>query len=143
MDLSAIDERGDHRIFGAVVAGDIVDDGAPVDCEVLAMALELWRITGTLSGVAAGLEGWRPGEPWGRWVSAAWLGWQEVRPYVERGKALVVIGEVMAQLRADRARLEAKAWKVHASLLAARAAACRWDQLIGEGRPGWKTSSTR
>lgn len=87
MNLSDINPRSDPVLLGAVAVGDVVDDGGPVDCEVLAMALELWRLTGTLCGVAAGLAAWRPGEPWAAWTAAAWAGWEALRPRVAQGMA--------------------------------------------------------
>lgn len=110
--LSSLDDTSDSRLFGAVHDGAVLDDGAPVGCEVLAMALELWRITGDLSRVVAGLSAWRPFEPWEEWIDAAIEGWREVRPHVERGyaaiNALALVGEaarseVAAQKAMERA----------------------------------------
>ena len=70
-------ETTDAALFGAVVQGDVTDDGAPVGCEVLAMALELHRLG---ADVAAGLTAWRPGEPWELWVDAAVAEGAELRP---------------------------------------------------------------
>ena len=50
--LSSLFETTDAALFGAVVQGDVTDDGAPVGCEVLAMALELHRLG---ADVAAGM----------------------------------------------------------------------------------------
>ena len=101
-------ETTDAALFGAVVQGDVLDDGAPVGCEVLAMALELWRLTGSLAGVRAGLEQWRPGEPWELWVDAAVAEWAELRPRVLRGYAMIdalaLVGEATrADVAAQRA----------------------------------------
>ena len=70
----------DARLYGAVHDGALLDDGGPVESEVLAMALELWRMTGSLDGVRAGLSAWRPCEPWEEWIEAAVEGWREVAP---------------------------------------------------------------
>lgn len=83
-------ETTDAALFGAVVQGDVLDDGGPVESEALAMALELWRITGDLSLVVAGLEGWRWGEPWAEWIDAAIDGWRELAPRVEKMRVLAV-----------------------------------------------------
>ena len=105
--LSSLSET-DAALFGAVVQGDLLDDGAPVGCEVLAMALELWRLTGSLGGVRAGLEQWRPGEPWELWLDAALAEWAELRPRVLRGYAMIdalaLVGEATrADVAAQRA----------------------------------------
>ena len=80
----------DAALFGAVHDGYVLDDGGPVESEVLAYALELWRMTGSLAGVRAGLTAWRPGEPWELWVDAALGEWAELRPRVERLRVLAV-----------------------------------------------------
>lgn len=110
----------DARLFGAVHDGAVLDDGGPVESEALAMALELWRITGSLDGVRAGLDQWRPCEPWAEWIDAAVEGWREVRPHVGRGyaaiNALALVGEatraeVAAQKAMERALERNKAAK--------------------------------
>lgn len=88
--LSSLDDTSDSRLFGAVHDGALLDDGGPVESEVLAMALELWRMTGDLAGVRAGLSAWRPGEPWEEWIESAVEGWREVAPRVERLRVLAV-----------------------------------------------------
>jgi len=88
--LSSLDETADARLFGAVHDGFLLDDGGPVESEVLAYALELWRITGDRSRVALGLSAWRPGEPWAEWIEAAVEGWRETRPRVETMRLLAV-----------------------------------------------------
>ena len=108
--LSSLDDTSDSRLFGAVHDGALLDDGGPVESEVLAMALELWRMTGSLAGVRAGLEGWRPGEPWGEWIEAALAGWREVAPRVERLRVLAVAvaltGEASRMALEERRTLE-------------------------------------
>ena len=103
--LSSLDETTDAALFGAVAAGDLADDGGPVGCEVLAMALELHRLG---ADVAAGLSAWRPGEPWELWVDAAHAEWATLRPRVLRGfrsiEALALVGEaVRSEVAAQRA----------------------------------------
>ena len=129
--LSSLDST-DAAIFGAVVQGDVLDDGAPVGCEMLAMALELWRLTGSLHGVCAGLEQWRPGEPWELWVDAALAEWAELRPQVLRGYAMI---DALA-LVGEATRAEATARKAMERALqrhnAARAAGVRTAILMRE-----------
>lgn len=97
MRLSSLEDRTDAAILGAVAMGDVVDDGCPVGCHVLAMALELWRVTSSLEGVAWGLSAWRPGEPWAEWVASSWAGWCAARPIVASGMtALAAIALVQA-----------------------------------------------
>ena len=103
--LSSLFETTDAALFGAVVQGDVTDDGAPVGCEVLAMALELHRLG---ADVAAGLTAWRPGEPWELWLDAALAEWAELRPRVLRGYAMIdalaLVGEATrADVAAQRA----------------------------------------
>lgn len=109
----------DARLLGAVAAGDVVDDGEPVEIEVLAMALELWRITGSLAGVRVGLEQWRPCEPWAEWVDAAVEGWREVAPRVERLRVLAVAvaltGEASRVALEERRALERQAERADAA----------------------------
>lgn len=129
--LSSLDST-DAALFGAVVQGDVLDDGAPVGCEVLAMALELWRLTGSLGGVCAGLEQWRPGEPWELWLDAALAEWAELRPRVLRGYAMIdalaLVGEATrADVAAQRAM--GRALERHN---AARAAGVRTAILMRE-----------
>jgi hypothetical protein len=102
--LSELDETTDAALLGAVAMGDVEDDGGPVGCPTLAMALELWRLTGSLYGVASGLEAWRPGEPWAEWVASSWAGWCAVRPLVASGmKALAAVALVQASEARRRA----------------------------------------
>ena len=106
--LSSLDDTSDSRLFGAVHDGALLDDGGPVESEVLAMALELWRMTGSLSLVALGLSAWRPCEPWEEWIEAAVEGWREVAPHVEHCcrlvDALALCGEATrADVAAQRA----------------------------------------
>ena len=130
--LSSLDDTSDSRLFGAVHDGAILDDGGPVESEVLAMALELWRITGDLAGVRAGLEQWRPGEPWELWLEAALAEWADLRPRVLRGYAMIdalaLVGEAT---RADvaAARAMERALTRHN---AARAAGVRTAILMRE-----------
>ncbi len=107
--LSSLDST-DAALFGAVVHGDVLDDGGPVACPVLAMALELWRMTGSLDGVRAGLAAWRYGEPWEDWVDAACAAWAELRPRVLRlqalAAALALAGEASRVALEERRALE-------------------------------------
>ncbi|MBL0219997.1 MAG: hypothetical protein IPQ07_39790 [Myxococcales bacterium] len=117
--LSSLDDTSDSRLFGAVHDGHVLDDGGPVESEVLAMALELWRITGDLSLVVAGLEGWRPGEPWEEWIEAAVEGWREVAPRVERLRvlavALALTGEASRVALEERRALERQVERAEAA----------------------------
>lgn len=134
--LSSLDST-DAALFGAVVQGDVLDDGAPVGCEVLAMALELWRLTGSLAGVRAGLSAWRPGEPWEEWIEAAVGGWREVAPHVEHCcrlvDALALCGEAMRAETAAHAGLE-RALKRHATAREAGERAARMMREVTRGR---------
>lgn len=125
-------ETTDAALFGAVVQGDVTDDGAPVGCEVLAMALELHRLTGSLAGVRAGLTAWRPGEPWELWVDAALGEWAELRPRVLRGYAMIdalaLVGEATRAEAAAQRAME-RALERHN---AARAAGVRTAILMRE-----------
>lgn len=116
--LSSLDST-DAALFGAVVQGDVTDDGGPVGCEVLAMALELWRLTGSVEGVRAGLEAWRYGEPWEDWVDAACAAWAELRPRVQRlqalAAALALAGEASRVAVEERKALERQALRVDAA----------------------------
>lgn len=127
--LSSLGGETDAALFGAVVAGDVLDDGAPVGCEVLAMALELHRLG---ADVAAGLEAWRPGEPWEIWLDAAHAEWAELRPRVLRGcamiDALALVGEATRAEAAARRAME-RALERHG---AARAAGARTAELMRE-----------
>lgn len=127
--LSSLGGETDAALFGAVVAGDVLDDGAPVGCEVLAMALELHRLG---ADVAAGLSLWRPGEPWELWLDAAHAEWAELRPRVLRGcamiAALALVGEAMRAEMAARRAME-RALERHG---AARAAGARTAELMRE-----------
>lgn len=117
--LSSLDDTSDSRLFGAVHDGAILDDGGPVESEVLAMALELWRITGDLSLVVAGLEGWRPCEPWGEWIGAAVEGWRELAPRVEKMRVLAVAvaltGEASRVALEERRALERQVERAEAA----------------------------
>ena len=125
-------ETTDAALFGAVVQGDVLDDGAPVGCEVLAMALELWRLTGSLHGVRAGLEQWRPGEPWELWLEAALAEWADLRPRVLRGYAMIdalaLVGEATRAEAAARKAMERALTRHNA----ARAAGVRTAILMRE-----------
>lgn len=127
--LSSLGGETDAALFGAVVAGDVLDDGAPVGCEVLAMALELHRLG---ADVAAGLTAWRPGEPWELWLDAAHAEWAELRPRVLRGcamiDALALVGEATRAEAAARRAME-RALERHG---AARAAGVRTAILMRE-----------
>lgn len=127
--LSSLADETDAALFGAVVAGDVLDDGAPVGCEVLAMALELHRLG---ADVAAGLTAWRPGEPWELWLDAAHAEWAELRPRVLRGfamiDALALVGEATRAEAAARRAME-RALERHG---AARAAGVRTAILMRE-----------
>ena len=135
--LSSLDETSDSRLFGAVVQGDVLDDGGPVESEVLAMALELWRITGSLSLVALGLSAWRPCEPWEEWIEAAVEGWREVAPHVEHCcrlvDALALCGEASRAEVAAHAGLE-RALKRHAVAREAGERAARMMREVTRGR---------
>lgn len=117
--LSSLAETTDAALFGAVLAGDITDDGGPVECEILAMALELWRLTGSVEGVHAGLEAWRYGEPWEDWLDAAIEGWAEVRPRVLRlqatAAALALAGEAARVAVEERKALERQVLRADAA----------------------------
>jgi hypothetical protein len=135
--LSSLSETADAALFGAVFDGYVLDDGGPVESEVLAFALELWRMTGDLSRVRAGLEGWRPGEPWEEWIEAAVEGWREVRPHVEHCcrlvDALALCGEAMRAEAAAHAGLE-RALKRHALAREAGERAARMMREVTRGR---------
>lgn len=117
--LSSLSPTGDARLFGAVHDGHVLDDGGPVESEPLAMALELWRITGSLDGVRAGLEGWRPCEPWEEWVEAAVEGWREVAPRAEAMRVLAVAvaltGEASRVALEERRALERQVERAEAA----------------------------
>ena len=117
--LSSLDDTSDSRLFGAVHDGALLDDGGPVESEVLAMALELWRITGDLSRVVAGLSAWRPFEPWEEWVESALAGWREVAPRVERLRVLAVAvaltGEASRVALEERRALERQVERAEAA----------------------------
>lgn len=127
----------DARLFGAVHDGAILDDGGPVESEVLAMALELWRITGDLSLVVAGLSAWRPCEPWEEWVESAVEGWRETQPHVEHCcrlvDALALCGEASRAEVAAHAGLE-RALKRHAVAREAGERAARMMREVTRGR---------
>lgn len=116
--LSSIDST-DAALFGAVVQGDVTDDGGPVGCEVLAMALELWRLTGSIDGVRSGLEAWRYGEPWEDWVDAACAAWAELRPRVRALRvlavALALAGEASRVAVEERKALERQVMRAEAA----------------------------
>ena len=135
--LSSLGGETDAALFGAVVAGDVLDDGAPVGCEVLAMALELHRLG---ADVAAGLEACRPAAPRveldergaGEELDAAHAEWAELRPRVLRGcamiDALALVGEATRAEAAARRAME-RALERHG---AARAAGARTAELMRE-----------
>lgn len=135
--LSSLDETADSRLFGAVHDGALLDDGGPVESEPLAMALELWRMTGDLRGVRAGLSAWRPGEPWEEWIEAAVEGWRETRPHVEHCcrlvDALAICGEASRAETAAHAGLE-RALKRHAVAREAGERAARMMREVTRGR---------
>jgi hypothetical protein len=132
MRLSELEERSDALLFGAVVAGDLEDDGATVDCPILAMALELWRLTGSLSGVAAGLEAWRPGEPWRAWTTGSWLGWCALRPRVSRGMSLLAAAALVDASLKRRQKLAARAERLRRDTEESRAELERVTKLVEE-----------
>ena len=117
--LSSLDDTSDSRLFGAVHDGFLMDDGGPVESEALAMALELWRITGSLDGVRAGLSAWRPGEPWEEWIEAAVEGWRELAPRVEKMRVLAVAvaltGEASRVALEERRALERQVERAEAA----------------------------
>lgn len=132
MKLSELEERGDSLIFGAVAAGDLEDDGAPVACHVLAMALEYWRLTGSLGGVAAGLTYWRPGEPWAEWVVASWAGWCSLRPRVSQGLSLLAAAALVDASLKRRRKLAARAERLRRDTEESRLELERVTRLVEE-----------
>lgn len=120
--LSSVDERADHRLFGGVVEGDIIDDGCDVHDEVLAYALAAWRVSrGVQRDTLALLEHWRPGEPWGEWLEASVSGWREAR-----GRAWSLAKASLAVALA-RHQLEREQRALRAALAAAEAARAAYE----------------
>lgn len=111
MKLSTI-HSSDHRLWAAVVLGDVEDDGQPIEDETLAIALEAWRMTQDIPKCAAVLSVARPDEPWSMWLSASMLGWVEIRPRMLRLRGLWtahVLAEVTAEKAAHARRVLAEA----------------------------------
>ena len=68
----------DARVWAGVALGDVEDDGGPVGCPTVALALECYRSAGSVAGAVELLHAARPGEPWDAWAEAAVAGWREV-----------------------------------------------------------------
>lgn len=130
--LGDLDETTDPALLAAVALGDVLDDGSPVGCEVLAMALELWSLTGSLHGVASGLEAWRPGEEWAAWTAASWAGWRALRGRVREGLTLVAVVALLDAAEARRVMLEKKAAEVLGAMDRNSADARRLYALLGD-----------
>lgn len=124
-------ERSDVRVLGAVLAGDVVDDGAPVEDVPLRLALAAVREG---RDVVLALEEHRYGAPWEAWVEAAVEGWAAVR--WERRRALVaavVLARAsMAEEERRLARLLRAQAKAKAAYEAMVATSGRVVELIGE-----------
>lgn len=126
MRLSLIGVREDSLIFGAVVCGDIEDDGAPVTSEPLAWALVVWALTGDLRAVVAAMSAHMPGHPWGAWVAASIAGWLAIRDEVRRGLTRILAHSVLDAATRERKRLERAATKLLADMMVQRSFTEQW-----------------
>lgn len=117
--MKASELPDDPAVWGGVVLGDLEDDGQPVACETLALALEAWRGTRDLWRCLAVLHAARPGEPWEDWTEAALDAWREAAALRPLLLAAAIAAEASrAELREiERALREAE--KVRARLDAA------------------------
>ena len=124
-------ERSDVRVLGAVLAGDVVDDGAPVEDVPLRIALEAVREG---RDVVEALEEHRFGAPWETWVEAAVDGWAAVRWERRRVTvaAVVLARASMAEEERRLARLLRAQVKAKAAYEAMVATSGRVVELIGE-----------
>lgn len=124
-------ERSDVRVLGAVLAGDVVDDGAPVEDVPLRLALAAVREG---RDVVEALEEHRFGAPWEVWVEAAVDGWAGVR--WERRRVTVAAVVLARAAMAEEERRLARALRAQARAKAAYeamvATSGRVVELIGE-----------
>lgn len=130
--LADLDVTSDPAILAAVALGDLEDDGSRVDSEELAMALELWRLTGSLHGVAAGLEAWRPGEGWAAWTAASWASWCALRGRVRDGLTCLTVIALVEAAEARRLLLERRAAEVLGAMDRNSADVRRLCALLGD-----------
>ena len=122
-------------IFGAVVCGDIEDDGATVTSEPLAWALVVWAETGDLRMVVAAMTAHMPGHPWGAWVAASIHGWLAIRHEVRRGLTRILAHSVLGAAVKERKRLERAAQKLLADMMVQRSFTEQWLLVLRSTLP--------